>query len=167
MEERRVAQKQLQKKKKKQMEEEKKKMEKQIDSAKTFQSWQVSESSVSKCFYQTNKIYADLCIYLLTFVPLIQASIDERKKAKRDEERKRKLEEKQKQEENEIEKRENAEAAFKAWTEQKNNLEKERRGRVSRVLHFYTLILELFLKIKNGPLIISYFIFSEKEERCK
>ena len=44
MEERRVAQKQLQKKKKKEMEEEKKKMEKQIDSAKTFQSWTVSES---------------------------------------------------------------------------------------------------------------------------
>ena len=48
MEERRVAQKELQKKKNKEMEEEKKKMEKQIDSAKTFQSWQVSESSVSK-----------------------------------------------------------------------------------------------------------------------
>ena len=41
MQERRIVQKQLQKKAKKEMEEEKKKMEKQIESAKTFQSWQV------------------------------------------------------------------------------------------------------------------------------
>ena len=39
------------------------------------------------------------------------------------------MEAKQKEEENEIEKRENAEAAFKAWKEQKDNLEKERRGK--------------------------------------
>ena len=50
MEERRVAQKQLQKKKKKELEDEKKKMEKQIDSAKTFQSWQVNELSVQTWF---------------------------------------------------------------------------------------------------------------------
>ena len=65
-----------------------------------------------------------------------QASIDERKKAKREEERQQKLEAKQKQEENEIEKRENAEAAFKAWKEHKNNIEKERRGRFYRYLSF-------------------------------
>ena len=87
--------------------------------------------SIKMISFQTN-FYVDLFSYLLTFVPLTQASVDERKKAKRDEERQRKLEEKQKQEENEIEKRENAEAAFKAWKEQKNNLEMERRGRVLR-----------------------------------
>ena len=43
MKERRLAQKQLQKKAKKEMEEEKKKMEKQMESAKTFQSWQVGK----------------------------------------------------------------------------------------------------------------------------
>ena len=41
MQERRIAQKQLQKKAKKEMEEEKKKMEKRMDAAKTYQSWQV------------------------------------------------------------------------------------------------------------------------------
>ena len=41
MQERRIAQKQLQKKAKKEMEEEKKKMEKLMDAAKTYQSWQV------------------------------------------------------------------------------------------------------------------------------
>ena len=41
MKERRTAQKQLQKKAKKEMEEEKKKIEKRIDAAKTYQSWQV------------------------------------------------------------------------------------------------------------------------------
>ena len=41
MQERRIAQKQLQKKAKKEMEEENKKMEKRMDAAKTYQSWQV------------------------------------------------------------------------------------------------------------------------------
>ena len=55
-------------------------------------------------------------------------SIDDRAKARREEERQRKLQEKQKIVEEEKEKRENAEAAFKAWTEKKNIIEKERRG---------------------------------------
>ena len=41
MQERRIAQKQLQKKANKEIEEEKKKMEKRMDAAKTYQSWQV------------------------------------------------------------------------------------------------------------------------------
>ena len=39
-----------------------------------------------------------------------------------------------------MEKRENAEAAFKAWKEHKNNIEKERRGRLYR---FHNLIARL------------------------
>ena len=57
-----------------------------------------------------------------------QESIDDRAKARREGERQRKLQEKQKIVEEEKEKRENAEAAFKAWTEKKNIIEKERRG---------------------------------------
>ena len=71
-----------------------------------------------------------------------QASLDERKKAKREEERQQKLEAKQKQEENEIEKRENAEAAFKAWKEHKNNIEKERRGRLYRFLNLIARLIQ-------------------------
>ena len=59
---------------------------------------------------------------------MLQESIDDRAKARREEERQRKLQEKQKLGEEEKEKRENAEAAFKAWTEKKNIIEKERRG---------------------------------------
>merc|ERR1712183_605209 len=58
-----------------------------------------------------------------------QESIDDRAKARGEEERQRKQQEKQKLVEEEKENRENAEAAFKAWTEKKNIIEKERRAR--------------------------------------
>ena len=54
MQERRIAQKQLQKKAKKEMEEEKKKMEKRMDAAKTYQSWQVMN------FIFTNESFQDI-----------------------------------------------------------------------------------------------------------
>ena len=54
MKERRIAQKQLQKKAKKEMEEEKKKIEKRMDAAKTYQSWQVMN------FIFTNESFQDI-----------------------------------------------------------------------------------------------------------
>ena len=94
-----------------------------------------------------------------------QASLDERKKAKREEERQQKLEAKQKQEENEIEKRENAEAAFKAWKEHKNNIEKERRGRLYRFFDFIANLIK-----KDGYLLIcaiEFLYFTLQRERNK
>ena len=40
-----------------------------------------------------------------------------------------------------MEKRENAEAAFKAWKEHKNNIEKERRGRLYRFLNLIAKLI--------------------------
>ena len=67
MKERRIAQKQLQKKAKKEMEEEKKKIEKRMDAAKTYQSWQVMNLIVTNEFFEEIKHYVVKCITNTTF----------------------------------------------------------------------------------------------------
>ena len=129
--ERRQAQKRLQKKAKKEIDEEKKKIEKRSESSKTFQSWQVRSFITSNIYINKTLIIPIGIIFNSYLVHLHyqwQESIDDRAKARREEERQRKQQEKQKLVEEEKENRENAEAAFKAWTEKKNIIEKERRG---------------------------------------
>ena len=64
---------------------------------------------------------------------MLQASVDDRVKARVAEEKQRKVEEKLKQEEEAKEKIENAEKAFKAWKEQKANIIKELKGRLLKL----------------------------------
>ena len=64
---------------------------------------------------------------------MLQASVDDRVKARVAEEKQRKVEEKLKQEEEAKERIENAEKAFKAWKEQKANIIKELKGRLLKL----------------------------------